>query len=278
MLVLDEADRLLSEGFEEDVRTLLSYFRGQRQTLLFSATMPQKIQLFAKSALVEPVVVNVGRAGAASLSIRQDLELVPKEERFVRLLHSLQKTPPPVLVFAENKSDADMVHEYLLIKGVEAVAIHGGLFQDERDEAIVKFRKGEADVLVATDVVSKGLDFQGIEHVVNFDMPDTIENYVHRIGRTGRFGSHGVAPTYVNSSQSETILLDLKHLLPDTTQHIPPFLLDLQGAEYAKMSIGGIVGCAFCGGSGHRVSRCDRLEKHQRQLMGQISRASDSNM
>ncbi|MDP2437475.1 MAG: C-terminal helicase domain-containing protein, partial [archaeon] len=172
----------------------------------------------------------------------------------------------------------DMVHEYLLIKGVEAVAIHGGLFQDERDEAIVKFRKGEADVLVATDVVSKGLDFQGIEHVVNFDMPDTIENYVHRIGRTGRFGSHGVATTYVNSSQSETILLDLKHLLTEASQRIPQFLLDLQGSEYAKMSIGGIVGCAFCGGSGHRVSRCDRLEKHQRQLMGQLSRASDSNM
>src|SRR3989338_8941324 len=131
------------------------------------------------------------------------------------------------------------------MKGVEAVAIHGGLFQDERDEAIVKFRKGEADVLVATDVVSKGLDFQGIEHVVNFDMPDTIENYVHRIGLTSRFGSHGVATTCVSTTQSHTFLRDHRHLLTEASQRIPQFLLDLQGTEYAKMSIGGIVGCDF---------------------------------
>lgn len=280
-LVLDEADRLIGEGFEEDIRGVLSFFHAQRQTLLFSATMPQKIQLFARSALVRPLVINVGKAGAASLSIRQDVELVNDEETTTKvghLLDSLQKTAPPVLIFTENKSDTDQIHEFLLTKDVDAVAIHGGLFQDERDDAIARFRSGVADVLVATDVVSKGLDFPNIEHVINFDMPDTIENYIHRIGRTGRFGHSGVATTYISPKQSTTILLDLKHLLAEAGQCVPPFLQDLRGSEYASMCIGGIVGCGFCGGRGHRVTHCDKLERYQRSMVARIASTTNSSM
>ena len=100
----------------------------------------------------------------------------------VYLLDCLQKTPPPVLIFAEKKQDVDQIHEYLLLKGLEAVAIHGGKDQEERSRAVEQFRNSEKDVLVASDVASKGLDFPHVQHVINYDMPDDIENYVHRIG------------------------------------------------------------------------------------------------
>jgi len=167
-LCMDEADRMIDMGFEEDVRTIFSFFRviifypfhyfisqfsyslfdkyakiliiihrdnkityyllqGQRQTLLFSATMPKRIQNFARSALVKPVTINVGRAGAASMNVIQEIEYVKQEAKIVYLLDCLVKTTPPVLIFAEKKCDVDAIHEYLLIKGVEAVAIHGGI-------------------------------------------------------------------------------------------------------------------------------------------------------
>lgn len=139
-LVLDEADRMIDMGFEEDVRTILSHLSGQRQTLLFSATMPRKIQNFARSALVRPVIVNVGRAGAAALNVTQQVEYVKQEARLPALLVALQKTSPPTLVFAERKADVDAIHEYLLLKGVEAVCIHGGLSQEDRDHSIRLFK------------------------------------------------------------------------------------------------------------------------------------------
>lgn len=117
--------------------------------------MPKKIQNFAKSALVKPVTVNVGRAGAASTNIVQEVEYVKPESRIPHLLQSLQKTAPPVLIFAEKKQDVDAIHEYLLMKGVEIVSIHGGKEQEERTWAIDQFKSGQKDVLVATDVASK---------------------------------------------------------------------------------------------------------------------------
>jgi ATP-dependent RNA helicase DDX41 len=174
---MDEADRLIDLGFEEEMRNIIDYFKHQRQTLLFSATMPRKIQNFAKSALVKPIEVNVGRAGAANLDVFQEVEYVKQEAKIVYLLECLQKTPPPVLIFCENKSDVDDIHEYLLLKGVEAVAIHGGKDQEEREYAIKAFKEGKKDVLVATDIASKGLDFPDVQHVINYDMPKEIENY-----------------------------------------------------------------------------------------------------
>merc|ERR1711988_2025134 len=201
--------------------------------------MPKKIQDFAKSALVDPVIINVGRAGAANLDVMQEAKLV-------YLLKCLQKTPPPVLIFCENKSDVDDVHEYLLLKGVEVVAIHGGMDQEERHEAIKGFKEGSKDVLIGTDVASKGLDFPAIQHVINFDMPKEIENYVHRIGRTGRCGRTGVATTFVNKNQDETILLDLKALLVEAGQNVPPFLMQLDSVadagQHNTEEIGGVKG------------------------------------
>jgi ATP-dependent RNA helicase DDX41 len=267
-LCFDEADRMIDMGFEEDVRNIMSFFKHQRQTLLFSATMPKKIQDFAKSALVKPVVVNVGRAGAASLDVIQEVEYVKQEAKIVYLLECLQKTAPPVLIFAENKNDVDDIYEYLLLKNVEAVAIHGGKTQEEREYAIRMFKEGKKDVLVATDVASKGLDFAGIQHVINYDMPKEIEDYVHRIGRTGRSGKTGVATTFINRNCSEQILLDLKHLLMEANQRVPPVLLALDDPmDKFKDVEGASLECTYCGGLGHRITECPKLDSQRKQQM-----------
>ncbi|CAH8849708.1 unnamed protein product [Trichobilharzia szidati] len=271
-LVLDEADRMIDMGFEEEVRTIFSYFKGQRQTLLFSATMPKKIQNFAKSALVKPVTVNVGRAGAASMNVTQEVEYVKHEAKIPHLLSALQKTPPPVIIFAERKQDVDAIHEYLLLKGVEAVSIHGGKDQDERVSAVTEFRAHHRDVLVATDVASKGLDFPEINHVINYDMPEDIENYVHRIGRTGRGHQRGLATTFINKSVDESTLLDLKHLLIEANQPVPEFLVELASATEAELEMGGEVGCAYCGGLGHRITHCPKLEAMQNKAAVNLGR------
>ncbi|KAL7462302.1 hypothetical protein ACHAXS_004719 [Conticribra weissflogii] len=275
-ICLDEADRMLDLGFDEEVGEIMNHFHHQRQTILYSATFPKKFQDFAKQTLVKPVVVNVGRAGAANLDVIQEVEYVKEEAKIVYLLECLQKTAPPVVIFCEKKGDVDDIHEYLLLKGVEAVSIHGGKDQEERNEAIRLYKDGKKDVLVATDVAAKGLDFADIQHVINFDMPSEIENYVHRIGRTGRCGKTGVATTFINKSCEETTLLDLKHLLKEAHQRIPPVLMIMDdpfenvgnGGEGGEGAAGGPRGCSFCGGLGHTIVDCPKIDKDARRVAG----------
>ncbi|MBW0499281.1 hypothetical protein O181_038996 [Austropuccinia psidii MF-1] len=261
-LCLDEADRMVDMGFEDDVRNLMSFFKRQRQTLLFSATMPKTIRDFAENSLVKPIVVNVGRAGAANLDVIQEVEYVKQEAKMVYLLECLQKTPPPVIIFSDNKNEVDDIQEYLLLKGVEAVAIHGSKTQEEREYAIKSFKSGKKDVMVASGVASKGLDFAEIQHVINFTMPDEIENYVHQIGRTGRSGKTGIATTFINMNTPEPTLLDLKYLLIEAKQRIPAFL---KSVEDPNAGLNGASGCQFCGGLGHSALNCPKREDSQRR-------------
>ena len=265
-MCLDEGDRMLDLGFDEEVAGIINHFSQQRQTLLFSATMPQKFRDFAKTTLVRPILVNVGRAGAANLDVIQEVEYVKQEAKIVYLLECLQKTAPPVVIFCERKGDVDDIHEYLLLKGVEAVSIHGGKDQEERNEAIKSFKDTVKDVLVATDIAAKGLDFPDIQHVINFDMPTEIENYVHRIGRTGRCGKTGVATTFINKAVDESALLDLKHLLIEAKQRVPPVLQALDDIDSNLSEVNGVRGCAFCGGLGHRITECPKRDKDARRL------------
>mmetsp|Transcript_51088 Transcript_51088/g.123316 ORF Transcript_51088/g.123316 Transcript_51088/m.123316 type:complete len:684 (-) Transcript_51088:125-2176(-) len=262
-IALDEADRLLDLGFDEELADIMNSFNHQRQTLLYSATFPKKFQDFARETLVQPIVVNVGRAGAANLDVIQEVEYVKDSVKIPYLLQCLQKTAPPVIIFCERKGDVDDIHEYLLLKGVQAASIHGGKEQEERNEAISAYKSGNADVLVATDVAAKGLDFPAaVQHVINFDMPSEIENYVHRIGRTGRCGKTGVATTFINKSCDETTLLDLKHLLKEARQRIPPVLMMLDDPRDKN----GGVGCSYCGGLGHTIVDCPKIDKNARQV------------
>ena len=273
-ICLDEADRMLDMGFDEEVGEIMNHFKFQKQTLLFSATFPKKFQDFAKETLVRPIVVNVGRAGAANLDVIQEVEYVKQEAKIVYLLECLQKTAPPVCIFCERKGDVDDIHEYLLLKGVQAVSIHGGKGQEERNESIRRFKLDDtdpssADVLVSTDIAAKGLDFPDIQHVINFDMPSEIENYVHRIGRTGRCGKTGVATTFINKQCEESTLLDLKHLLKEAKQRVPPVLLIMDDPTVDDIrDINGVKGCSFCGGLGHRITDCPKLEKDARRVAG----------
>jgi len=275
-LVLDEADRIMDMGFEDDLRNIMDFFKSQRQTLMFSATMPKKIQNFAQTALVRPVTVNVGRAGAANLDVIQEVEYVKQEAKIVYLLECLQKTAPPVLIFCESKSDVDDIHEYLLLKGVEGVSIHGGKDQDERNFAIQSFKNGTKDVLIGTDIAAKGLDFPDVQHVINYDMPKEIENYVHRIGRTGRCGKTGVATTFINKACDETILLDLKHLLMEAKQRIPPVLQLIDDPMERTIEVSGVKGCAFCGGLGHRIGTCPKLEGTRQKQMSEHQQGGEN--
>jgi ATP-dependent RNA helicase DDX41 len=263
---------MIDMGFEEDIRTVFSFFKYQRQTLLFSATMPRKIQEFAKSALVRPAIVNVGRAGAASLNIRQDVEYVKIENKLQRLLDCLQNTKPPVIIFNEQKSEVDHILQYLLIKGIDATSIHSGLPQEERLRSVDEFKSGVKDVLVATDVAGKGLDFPRIRHVINYDMPEDIEIYVHRIGRTGRNDKRGVATTFINKNCSESVLLDLKMLLKEAKQTVPEFLLAIEGSDSIELDQTGNAGCSYCGGLGHRIFNCPKRESLQNRHANDIGR------
>jgi ATP-dependent RNA helicase DDX41 len=275
-ICLDEADRLLDIGFEDDVRQVYGYLSPTqpRQNVLFSATLPAKVQYFAKECLARPILVNVGRAGAANLNVVQEVEFVKPEDRLKKILEALQKTPPPVLIFCENKSDVDEIHEFLLIKGIDACAIHGGKEQQERELAVKQFRKGEKDVLVATDVVGKGLDFPDIKHVINFEMPKEIETYVHHIGRTGRGSKTGLATTFIHKlHQNESVLLDLKHLLLEAKQNVPPILMQLHNPLEDELGVEH-GGCKYCSGLGHRTINCPKLERDRQEQMKQLGLSS----
>lgn len=275
-MCLDEADRMLDK-FEEELRSLFTFFKYQRQTVFFSATMPRKIQDFAYSAMVTPVTVNVsGRAGAANKRIQQDIEYVKQDAKLFHLLTAIQKTGPPVIIFAKSPSEVDSIHEYLLLKGLSVAAVHGQKPQEERSLAVDEFRSQKKDILVANDVASKGLDFKDIKHVINFDMPADIEDYTHRIGRTGRRKEKGLATTFINKTVDETTLLDLKALLQEAGQKIPHFLTPLRSEEERLLDLDDSQkGCAYCGGLGHRIGKCPKLEQTQAQQTSNIRGPKD---
>ena len=154
------------------------------------------------------------------------------------------------------------------------MSTHGDKDQEERNKAVQEFRQGLKDVLVATDVASKGLDFPQIKHVINYDMPEDIENYVHRIGRTGRGDAKGHATTFINKAVDSAVLLDLKHLLIEAKQQVPPFLATLESEEerYLNLESKEDAGCSYCGGLGHRITACPKLEAVNHKKNADIGR------
>jgi ATP-dependent RNA helicase RhlE len=196
-VVLDEADRMLDMGFIREVRKLVGALHPRRQSALFSATMPPEVAKLAESLLRDPVRVAVVPHGEPIGKINQSVELMPVAEKRGRLAEIL-KTPEAsrVIVFARTKRGADRVAQNLGKDGIVAEAIHGNKAQNARNRALDAFRPGRVRVLVATDIAARGIDVTGISHVINYELPDEAESYVHRIGRTARNGADGIAITF----------------------------------------------------------------------------------
>lgn len=203
ILVIDEADRMLDMGFINDVRRIAKTTHPARQTALFSATMPKEIEALASSLLRDPVRIEVSPQGTTAAEIRQHVVMARLKQKR-QVLADLLSTDAmrQVIVFARTKHGADRVTRDLVRDGFEAAVIHGNKSQNARQRALDSFREGAVRILVATDIAARGIDVPGISHVVNFDLPDEAESYVHRIGRTGRNGAAGEAITLCDPSEA----------------------------------------------------------------------------
>lgn len=213
VFVLDEADRMLDMGFIHDIRRVIASLPKRRQSLFFSATMPPEISRLADSMLTDPVKVEVDPQASTVDRIDQKIMFVTRSDKKNLLAHVLSDTSVTrALVFTRTKHGADKVVRQLGHDGVKAEAIHGNKSQTNRTRALENFRHGHTRVLVATDIAARGIDVQSISHVVNYDLPNIAESYVHRIGRTARAGNDGVAVSFCDS-QERPYLKDIEKLI-----------------------------------------------------------------
>jgi len=252
-VVLDEADRMIDMNFEPQIMRILDTMpatnlkpenielvdekKRYRQTIMFSATMPLKVELLARKYLRHPIFISIGdRKGDAAKMVEQRVIWMAEGAKRKKLIDILSQEPPPFIVFMNAKKSCDKLSADLNKTGLRSVVIHGGKIQEQREENLRAFKENEYDILIATDVVGRGIDITGVEQVINYDMPKDIEKYTHRIGRTGRAGRKGIATSFL-TPQDTDIMFDLKEMLRKAGAAIPP---ELQRSEASKQKPGAV--------------------------------------
>ena len=232
IFVLDEADRMLDMGFINDVKKIITKIPQKRQTLFFSATMPPEIQKLANTILVDPVKVEVTPPSSTADTIDQSLYFVEKGDKKKLLIHLLNdKTLKSALIFTRTKHGADKIVKDLVKAGIKTEAIHGNKSQNARQKALSNFKSGQLKALVATDIAARGIDIEELSHVINYELPNVPETYVHRIGRTGRAGSSGIALSFCDEEEME-FLKDIEKLISRSIPVVEEQPYHMRGAAH----------------------------------------------